>query len=115
MIVFWSVHCVPCHRQLMDLSKHPIVRNESVKLISVCVDPEDRALVEQGNKMANGKIEVFLDHHRRVATSLGIEAEPTTLFIDQKGREFSRMVGYSATTISRIERNVALLEESKGK
>jgi hypothetical protein len=25
VMVFWSVHCVPCHRQLVALSKHSIM------------------------------------------------------------------------------------------
>ena len=115
VMVFWSVHCVPCHRQLGVLRRHALVNDKSVTLVSVCVDPEDRALVEQGVKITDGRIPVLLDHKRTVGKRLRIKSEPTTLVIDDKGSEIRRFVGYDSTTLAQIEKVVALLKQGSAK
>jgi hypothetical protein len=80
-----------------------------VKVVSVCLDPEDRALVEQGAKMFAGRIPILLDHNRALARRLGIETEPITLIVDGKGTEISRLVGYDETTLSQIAKSVAVI------
>ncbi len=111
VMVFWSVHCVPCHRQLSDLGKHGLMNDPKVKVVSVCVDPADRGLVEQGARMFGGGIPVLLDEDRAVARKLGVEAEPTTLIVDKKGTEASRIVGYDGATLSQITKAVAVIEQ----
>lgn len=115
VMVFWSVYCVPCHRQLGDLSRHALLKDEAVKLVSVCVDPTDRALVEQGAKITSGRIPTLLDRNRAVSKTLGVKSEPTTLVIDSHGAEINRIMGYDTTTLAQIEKTVALLKEGSRK
>ncbi len=109
--VFWSVHCVPCHKELGDLKKHPIVREPGVKVISVCVDPEDRERVAHGAEISGPGIPVFLDSNRKLARRLGITTEPVTLIIDPEGREHSRITGYDDATLNLIQRNVGIAKQ----
>lgn len=115
VMVFWSVHCVPCHKELADLSKHSLARDDSVTIVSVCVDPSDRALVEQGARIAGGRIPTLLDHDRALAGKLGIDTEPTTLIVDGSGAEVSRIVGYDGATLAQISKVTALIRERAGK
>lgn len=111
VMVFWSVHCIPCHRQLGVLSRHSLMNDPSVKIVSICLDPEDRALVEQGSKMFDGHIPILLDHDRTLGKKLGITAEPTTLIVDGRATEISRIVGYDQSTLSQISKAVAVIEQ----
>jgi peroxiredoxin len=113
VMVFWSVHCVPCHRQLVAMSKHSLMNDQSLKIVSVCVDPEDRALVEQGAKMFGERIPILLDHDRTLASRLGIKTEPVTLIVDGKGTEISRLVGYDDTTLSQIAKAVVVIAQRR--
>lgn len=115
VMVFWSVFCVPCHRQLSALARHSLMNDPSAKIVSVCVDPADRALVIQGSQMFGERIPVLLDYSRTIAKRLGIKTEPTTLIVDGAGSEVGRIVGYDPSTLSRIAQAVTLTNQRSAK
>ena len=111
VLVFWSVYCVPCHRQLSALTGHSLMKDPQVKIVSVCVDPNDRALVEQGAKMSGGRIPVLLDYNATMKKKLGVKTEPTTLIVDGNGIEVGRIVGYDKSTLSQISKAVVVTKQ----
>ena len=91
------------------------MNDQSVRIVSVCVDPADRALVEQGAKMFGGRIPILLDYDRTLGEKLGINTEPVTLILDGKGTEISRIIGYDKSTLSRVSKAVAVIKQRSKK
>ena len=102
MLYFWQDGCPSCRRMKETTFADPaIIKATRAKFVPVAINTfGERELVwTDGRRM----------REKELARGLGIRGTPTLLFLDEKGIEVLRRVGYQPA-----DRYAALLDQAKG-
>lgn len=96
--VFWSRYCIPCIKELKDLSKFvEKTRDDGIRVIMISPKGEwISGFVEQRsflNKYGASNLEIYVDEKEAVASSLGIFSSPINVLINNEGQEIGRIRG----------------------
>lgn len=95
--VFWSKTCLPCIRELDDLSNFvKKTAGTGIKVMLVSNENEWKDLDEQRKflvKYRAPNVDFYVDPNGRLAGDFGIFASPHTVLINTKGEEIGRIRG----------------------
>jgi cytochrome c biogenesis protein CcmG, thiol:disulfide interchange protein DsbE len=90
---FWATWCPPCKAEIPDfIEVYNTYKDKGVSFIGVSLDEDYNALV---NFVSDYKINYAIVHDSssEVSNYWGIEAIPTTYFLDEKGKVLDSVVG----------------------
>ena len=94
VINFWATWCVPCRDEMPSLdklSKSKEFDNLIIIPINIGEEKNKAELFFKNTNIENLKI--FYDKNSVLAKKLALRGLPTTLLINKKGEEFSRIIG----------------------
>jgi peroxiredoxin len=93
---FWSVHCVPCRKEMPELqSMWKTFEDSGLVLAGICTDTTEQGYVGTFIKGLGVDYPVLVDAHGRVVEVYGIRTVPQTFFIDRSGIIQAHIIGYS--------------------
>lgn len=97
MLIVWASWCGPCRMEIPDLkSIRDAYADKELAMTSVSIDENNadwhKALLEE--KMNWRQLFVNADTQERFHKDLDFNSIPLTIFIDKKGRELKRFVGF---------------------
>lgn len=97
VVVFWSKTCIPCLREMKDLSRFvDKVKNDGIKVILVSPEKEWTSKAEQAmilKKYGGEKLDVYLDRKSDLGNEFGIFTSPHSVLIDENSMEIGRVRG----------------------
>ena len=111
VISFWATWCVPCKKELNNISElyEEWVEDYDVELVAISID--DSRNMAKVKTYINGQgwdFEVLLDSNSDLKRALNFQTVPFTLLIDQDGNIVYRHTGY-------VEGDEYILEEEIAK
>ena len=86
----WATWCAPCREELPALDRFA---GDGGKVVAVSVDTRSPESVARWLDELGVDLRGWLDVRRALPTRFGVRAYPTTLLLDEEGREVSRIVG----------------------
>ena len=96
IINFWATWCAPCIEEMPSLNRlqvNPIFNN--LKILPINVGRDD---VEESKnfykKLKINNLEIYFDKDVELANKFLLRGLPTTVFINKKGEEFARIIGF---------------------
>ncbi|MGF2615965.1 TlpA family protein disulfide reductase [Rossellomorea vietnamensis] len=90
LINFWAAWCAPCTKELPALEAFKKA-NTAVEVISINIDPEDRA--KEFAEKAGVSFPVLLDEDDKVNEAYGVISIPTTILINEEGFVVNKQIG----------------------
>ncbi len=97
IVVFWSKTCIPCIRELDNLSRFAEkTKDDGIKLILVSSAKEWVTEDEQKNflkRYGAENLEAYVDKGADLADSFGIFTSPHTVLVNEKSMEIGRIKG----------------------
>lgn len=111
IISFWATWCVPCKKELNNISElyEEWVEDYDVELVAISID--DSRNMAKVKTYINGQgwdFEVLLDANSDLKRALNFQTVPFTLLVDQDGNIVYRHTGY-------VEGDEYILEEELAK
>jgi len=96
--VFWSRYCVPCLKELKNLSNFvEKTRNDGIRVIMISPKGEwVSGFVEQRSfleRFEASNLEIYVDEKEAVASAFGIFSSPVSILISREGQEIGRIRG----------------------
>ena len=96
IINFWATWCAPCIEEMPSLDrlqKNPAFHNLEVIPINI-----GRDSIEKSNnfykKLKIKNLKIYFDKDVELANKFLLRGLPTTVFINKKGEEFARVIGF---------------------
>lgn len=91
----WATWCIPCRREMPTLNTLAgILRDKHIPVLALSVDRAPFTKISRFiEKNGFTNLKVFQDVKGSVARKLDIQGLPTTLVVDNKGREIGRVIG----------------------
>jgi len=93
---FWATWCLPCREEIPYLDQLQV--NEAlsnIKILPINVGKEGKEKTKIFFSELNIKnLEIFFDTSSNLANKFMLRGLPTTVFINKKGEEFARIVGW---------------------
>ena len=96
IINFWATWCAPCIEEMPSLNRlqaNPVFNN--LQIIPINVGRDD---VEESKnfykKLKINNLEIYFDKDVELANKFLLRGLPTTVFINKKGEEFARVIGF---------------------
>jgi len=96
IINFWATWCAPCVEEMPSLDrlqKNPAFNNLEVIPINI-----GRDSIEKSNnfykKLKIKNLKIYFDKDVELANKFLLRGLPTTIFINKKGEEFARVIGF---------------------
>lgn len=88
LIDFWASWCPPCREEMPQLIKfYREHKNSNFQLIAVNIDnKKDNATQFLDNFIPEPSFPIILDDTQKIPALFNIQAMPTTIFIDKKGK-----------------------------
>jgi len=96
IINFWASWCVPCIEEMPSLNKlqtNPIFNNLQIIPINVGRDNVEKSK-NFYKKLKINNLEIYFDKDIQLANKFLLRGLPTTVFINKKGEEFARIIGF---------------------
>jgi len=96
IINFWATWCVPCIEEMPSLNRlqaNPIFNNLQILPINVGRDNVEKSK-NFFQKLKINNLEIYFDKDVELANKFLLRGLPTTIFINKKGEEFARIVGF---------------------
>lgn len=92
---FWASWCGPCRVELPALAAlQSDLGRDGVRVVAVSVDRLGWDAIDRTTDALGVRgLELYHDLNREAAVALGVETLPTTIVVDQQGREVARMRG----------------------
>ena len=90
---FWATWCLPCREEIPYLDQLQV--NEAlsnIKILPINVGKEKTKIFFSELNIKN--LEIFFDTSSNLANKFMLRGLPTTVFINKKGEEFARIVGW---------------------
>ena len=96
IINFWATWCAPCIEEMPSLNK--LQSNLSFKNLQIIPINVGRDSVEKSKnfykKLKINNLEIYFDKDVELANKLLLRGLPTTIFVNKKGEEFARIIGF---------------------
>lgn len=95
VINFWASWCVPCLLELPSLAAiHSEYPESSLRVIAISLDREDVSEISQFiSQLDIRDMPWFVDTSRASGEAADVIALPTTIVVDDQGKEMGRLVG----------------------
>ena len=95
LIHFWASWCLPCREELPALAAlQSDLGKDGVRVVAVSIDRLGWDVIDRTTeKLGVRDLQIFHDRDRRAVEALGIRGLPTTIAVDEQGREVARMQG----------------------
>ena len=96
IINFWATWCAPCIEEMPSLNRLQI--NPNFKNLQIIPINIGRDSVEKSKnfykKLKIENLEIYFDKDIELAKKFLLRGLPTTVFINKKGEEFARVIGF---------------------
>jgi thiol-disulfide isomerase/thioredoxin len=100
LIDFWASWCPPCREEMPELIKFYKSHNDSkFELIAVNID-KDNMQHFLDKLFSKPEFPIIVDDNQQIPSLFKIEAMPTTIFIDKKGKITYRHDGFKQSYIN---------------
>ena len=96
IINFWATWCAPCIEEMPSLNRlktNPIFKNLQIIPINVGRDNVEKSK-NFYEKLNIDNLEIYFDKNVELANKFLLRGLPTTVFINKKGEEFARVIGF---------------------
>ena len=96
IINFWATWCAPCIEEMPSLNKlqaNPAFNNLQIIPINVGRDNIEKS-INFYKKLKIDNLEIYFDKNVELAKKFLLRGLPTTIFINKKGEEFARIIGF---------------------
>ena len=93
---FWATWCAPCIEEMPSLNRlqvNPIFNNLKILPINVGRDNVQKSK-NFFKKLEINNLEIYFDKDVELANKFLLRGLPTTVFINKKGEEFARIIGF---------------------
>ena len=92
---FWATWCAPCREEMPSLSNLQKLKDEKkLKIIPINIGGENISKSKKFfDELLIEELQVFVGDGAGIAKNLKLRGIPTTIFIDNNGYEFARIVG----------------------
>ena len=96
IINFWATWCAPCIEEMPSLNRlQSNTAFNNLKIIPINVGRDN---IEKSKsfykKLEINNLEIYFDKNVELANKFLLRGLPTTVFINKKGEEFARIIGY---------------------
>ncbi|MGE3376503.1 MAG: TlpA family protein disulfide reductase [Vicinamibacteria bacterium] len=91
----WATWCPPCREEMPSLDRlQKALGGPGFEVVALSIDAGGAAAVEQFYKeIGIGSLAIYVDPGMRATSQLSTPGVPTTLLIDERGRELGRHAG----------------------
>ena len=93
---FWATWCAPCIEEMPSLSR--LQANVAFKNLQIIPINVGRDNIEKSKnfykKLKIDNLEIYFDKNVELAKKFLLRGLPTTIFINKKGEEFARIIGF---------------------
>jgi len=96
IINFWATWCVPCIEEMPSLNrlkKNSVFNNLQIIPINIGRDSVAKSK-DFYKKLKINNLEIYFDEDVKLAKKFLLRGLPTTVFINKKGEEFARVMGF---------------------
>tara|TARA_B100000579_G_scaffold187267_1_gene152705 strand:+ start:1338 stop:1868 length:531 start_codon:yes stop_codon:yes gene_type:complete len=96
IINFWATWCAPCIEEMPSLNRlqaNPAFNNLQIIPINVGRDNAEKSK-NFYKKLKINNLEIYFDKDVELANKFLLRGLPTTVFINKKGEEFARVIGF---------------------
>ena len=96
IINFWATWCAPCIEEMPSLNRlqvNPIFNNLQILPVNVGRD----SIIKSKNffdELKINNLEIYFDKDIELANQFLLRGLPTTVFINKRGEEFARIIGF---------------------
>ena len=117
----WATWCVPCRKEMPTLGRLQTVMGESQLLVlPLSMDRQGVPVVKKFyDDLHLHALGIYVDASGEAAHALNIVGVPTTLLLDQEGREIGRKIGEaewdSPDMVALLRQHVALQASTEGR
>lgn len=95
IVNFWATWCPPCIKEIPDLIDLELKFKEKFKVIFISVDSSPKETITKFLKKNSFRnFQTYIDEDLKVAKKLEVKVMPTSIIIDSKLNEVSRIKGY---------------------
>ena len=96
IINFWATWCAPCIEEMPSLNRLQTNKDfNNLKIIPINVGRDD---IEKSKsfykKLKINNLDIYFDKNVELANKFLLRGLPTTVFINKKGEEFARIIGF---------------------
>jgi len=92
---FWATWCAPCKNEMLSLDD--LYQNNSFKNLIIfpvnMEQPNTKKTKKFYNELNIKKLKIFFDPNLNFVKTFKLRGVPTTILINKKGEEFSRIIG----------------------
>ena len=115
LLNFWSVHCVPCLKEMPQLQKlWSRYKDEKVVVTGICTDPGESSYLLELLKGMNIDYPILIDNDHSVGKAYAVHAEPVTFIIDAEGVVRFHATGYDQNSIKNYTAQLIRLMQQRG-
>jgi len=96
IINFWATWCAPCIEEMPSLNRlqaNPVFNNLQIIPINVGRDNVEKSK-NFYKKLKIDNLKIYFDKNVELANKFLLRGLPTTVFINKKGEEFARVIGF---------------------
>ncbi len=95
LINFWATWCKPCKEEMPSLDKLSQDNNfNNIKVLTINMEPPNKERTKKFFTDLNIKnLSIFFDKNLNFVKEFKLRGVPTTILINKKGQEFSRIIG----------------------
>ena len=96
IINFWATWCAPCIEEMPSLNRLQLNPNfNNLKIIPINVGRENIEKSKNFYEELNiNNLEIYFDKDVELAKKFLLRGLPTTIFVNKKGEEFARIIGF---------------------
>ncbi len=96
IINFWATWCAPCIEEMPSLNRLQTNKNfNNLKILPINVGRDN---IEKSKnfykKLKINNLKIYFDKNVELANKFLLRGLPTTVFINKKGEEFARIIGF---------------------
>lgn len=115
LIDFWASWCPPCREEMPELIKfYKTHKDPKFELIAVNIDNHSENMQSFLDKLfPKPAFPIIVDDNQKIPLLFNIEAMPTTIFVDKKGKIRYRHDGFKETYVNDFNKELTqLLKEN---